>query len=151
MATSCDQWPRTAPCCRNLLRRHGGASQNPTCSYRACGRMSPPQCNQAKPHGYAVTFCSTSQSPEDHQLETVLGQEHGQCPSRIPLVPQNRAKRQDVLQVVPPEQKIPLIQSDVAVHDVLDKRWWVLNFIRSVLGPQIAKTHKKSPQVTISR
>ena len=51
-------------------------------------------------------------------------QERWQCRSKTQSVPQiNCAKRQEVLQVVPPEQKIPLVQSDVAVHDVLGKQW----------------------------
>ena len=99
---------------RNPLRRHGGTSQHPTYSYRARGKMSPPQCSQARVQGCVVASCSRSRCPEDHQPETVPGQEHGKGPSRIPLVLQmNCATRPEVLQVVLPEQKIPRVQSDV--------------------------------------
>ena len=65
---------------------------------------------------------SRSHSLEDHhQPELGFDAEHEQHRNRTQLVPQmNCVKRQEVLQVVPPVQKIPLVQSDdVAVHVVV--------------------------------
>ena len=105
--------------------RYDGTSQPPTYSCRACGKVSPPQYNLAKAQGYVVASSSRSHSFEDHQPELELDKEREQHRSRTQSSPQmNCAKRQEVVQVVPLEQRIHLVQSDVADHDVvLGKQW----------------------------
>ena len=90
-----------------------------------CGRWSPLRCSLARAQGYVCPYSAKRESLAHHLVEPVLVHVPWQYRSRTQLAPRKKSVMADLVeQRAGREEKLPLVQSDVADDEVdLDKGW----------------------------
>ena len=101
------------------------ANSTPHAHVQMCGRWSPLQCSPARVQDYVYPYSAKRESLAHHLTERVLVHAPSQCRSRTLWAPRKKSVKADlVAQEVAREEKLPLVQSDAADHEVdLDMEW----------------------------